>query len=109
MADTDPETEALVRQLHRELNGLTRSRHAAALEPPFKRPRRGIESSSVSPSVETAQIPARRELPSVQAADVAAKRPSPTEIGTARPLKRIQKQSSTAGNGNHDRAGKWDR
>ncbi|BDA44289.1 hypothetical protein COCOBI_05-4730 [Coccomyxa sp. Obi] len=31
MTDTDPETEALIRQIHREVNGLTRPRRSAAV------------------------------------------------------------------------------
>ena len=105
MGDTDPETEALVRQLHRELNGLTRSRHAAAQEPPFKRSRRGSDSASVSPSLEAGQTQARRDLPALQAADAAPKKAGLPELGAARPLKRLQKQASTAGNAIPEKAG----
>lgn len=65
MGDIDPESEALIRQLHRELNGLTRStRRAAVSFPPVDANRRDIrENKSRGGSKDTGR-PYKRKVTS---------------------------------------------
>ena len=85
----DPATAALLRALHREVNGLTRGRsRLTSTEPKIKRQR--LNESQSSTSEESRKLDAdhssKNGLTRLQA-----------QTGSAsRPLKRLQKQSSTA-------------
>lgn len=92
MADPDPETEALLRHLHRELNGLTRGRRGSALQTqaePLKR-RRGSESSSASPPLDLVRGQVRSH-----SADGSNRQPVP-DTGNEKQLKRLHRQSALA-------------
>ena len=88
--DMDPATAALLRAMHREMNGLTRGRsRLTSTEPKIKRQRLNESQSSTSEE-------SRRAVDADHSSKNGLTRPQAASAGASRPLRRLQKQPSAA-------------